>query len=439
MKSGIRIAQNIDLRTKVFHYQDHEVYLKHAKSQSSNCSSVLAVTEITNQVISSDFDPREICSILNQFYGAASEHSSNEVTYSRAGSSSHALRVEFQGEKIRLYRGPDFQEEDLRELAQEIKSLNASSTLIGRSVLFSSYPVIGIHNANNLLQILPVPAHAPKSPTPFASGAVEHPFLLEFQFADSPNELIRQDRSRQQAHEITLLLNALLEGYITYDARRGGWAETTSPGAPTSQYVLCRSGYGYEGFATHATEFSPVDSLRPIKQTIDASYYTSPLKPGHTLEVHRSFTNLVNKFYSLGKDDRDMFLRAAFWLHQAAQPGPRSVSFLSLIYAIDTLVPPEKGHSPCSLCQKLSGPTVTDRFVAFLNKMVPDSSPDTRENSAARRKLFKLRSDLAHGRDILSLDRMDQGFTSISISQSHIYWHALLLAKMTIVNWLTAR
>ena len=81
----------------------------------------------------------------------------------------------------------------------------------------------------------------------------------------------------------------------------------------------------------------------------------------------------------------------------------------------------------------------------FLNSIVPEDSvkgldaPVLKETQAARRQLFKMRSDLTHGRDILSMDSQNLSFTSMTFRETYSYVYALVLSKLALVNWLRTR
>jgi hypothetical protein len=157
------------------------------------------------------------------------------------------------------------------------------------------------------------------------------------------------------------------------------------------------------------------------------------------MQAPDNLDHLIQRFYSLPTSDKEKFLIAAFWLHQATVTENNSVKFLSLIYAIDTLVPNESGGEPCRECNRPKRTSETDKFLQFLNRIVPEQSEDTNQVRAARRKLLRLRGDLAHGRDLLASDRDARkwAFNAEGAREESILEGTSLLAKRAIVNWLS--
>ena len=157
-----------------------------------------------------------------------------------------------------------------------------------------------------------------------------------------------------------------------------------------------------------------------------------------SLELPNSIDHLVSKYFSLSRDNKERFLRAAFWLHQSNEINSPSASFLSLIYAIDALVPPLSAPTNCSSCNQSVGESLTRRFVRFLDDVVPEQATDADITKTARKILCRVRGNLAHGRDLLSSDKnaWEAPFSPQGIMEWKSLSYAATLAKLALLNWL---
>ena len=400
------------------------------------------MADITNDLRIGDVEDYELSEVILQFYSHGSEHSPDEIVCSRQNDGPHAVKLKWNGPRITsIESGPGFQNGDLDQLRAKIQTdLLSTEQLHGRSILFSVYPVTSCYRKGSFFQILPAPLTAPRPETTSAPGFIGHPFLIEFPFTSSTNTKIKFGRRGKISFQLSLFLNATLEGAITTIGpeykRKWVWLDGESSHGPT--YRHCQEGYSYEGFIPECTTFTTIEGCESMRQVDPQDYYGQPLSMGRSLELPNSIDLLVSKYFSLANDEQERFLRAAFWLHQSGEITSPSASFLNLIFAIDALIPPESGQTICSSCKQSVGNSLTQRFISFLDDLVPEQATEPEERKTARRLLCRMRGNLAHGRDLLSSDKNAWRFffnpQGISDWRSRSY--AATLAKLTLVNWL---
>ena len=148
------------------------------------------------------------------------------------------ISLTFDGPKIlSIARGQAFERSQWADICQEIEdSLLNGPKKIGREITFSTYRVDGSwRSAESGVQILPPPADAPRAPVEMA----DHPFILEFPVQDAGRWSITNQRRIREHHRLTLLLNVLLAGTVTFlrDRPRHFWASARINGVPEIAWV----------------------------------------------------------------------------------------------------------------------------------------------------------------------------------------------------------
>lgn len=393
--------------------------------------------DLSSELYVGKVDDRELVQIIAPLFGSGLQQSENEVVYYRQGEP-HALKLIYEDNRLQsIQAGPGLRPEDVRALREkaQVDLVAPSAALVGRAVLFSSYPVTGYFEADGMFQILPVPPEAPKP----SYSMAPHPFLIEFRFNGSPNFQVRLARRFRESHKLALFLNVVLEGTITNPGptHRAYWVLVShEPGQP-AKYDYCQGGYGYEGLNLESKAFSPLNDLEPMKQVDHVVYFKRwGIEVGRSLEVPKSMLQLVEQHRGLGVETREQFLRAAFWYRHAIveHSDSGSASFLALINSIEALVPDEKGATVCPECKRSIGKSMTQRFVEFLEDIVPG----TGNVESARRNLYRVRGKLTHGGDLLrvDLDPWPAGLHLELTSEREDTSHAYGLARAALVNWL---
>jgi len=363
----------------------------------------------------------------------------DKVSYSRDGED-WAIKLTYDGSVLeKVEAGSELKNDEITSIKRQIDNdlLVDSCQRVGRAVLFSLYPVEGYFRFDKLLQIIPAPGNAPRSKF---LGA-EHPFVIEYLFSASNNKSIHNARRERQAQDIALLFNVFLEGRISYIGIRPQYRWNLIHSATSnnweSQYL--REGYSFSGFVEEIETMSSLNNIQQMKVvSLDECYLQSGIDGYRPLKMADSIPNLIRCYTLLPSSDRKLFLRSAFWYYHAQKVLSFSPSayIVGMISAIETLLPKKDDNSTiCEKCKR-SLTSVTKRFSNFVNKLVnvPNGFND------ALKKLYSLRSRLAHGDELLRIDEELRFILNPLTSKEMIILdHIPIITKNVMINWLVCR
>lgn len=307
--------------------------------------------------------------------------------------------------------------------------LDKSKKVIGRSILFSAYPVNGFWKFEDSFFPCSISGDA-RRPENFRAGCC--PFLIEFPVVDSQNLSIRSHRIASKAQGLSLFLNAMFECRITMPNNfQNRWLLSNLFG-PTHE--RSQEGNDDSDFQQLQELFSDCNLLPPLKLVNHGDYFKqSGFQEGREPQLPDTLAQLFKAYIHLDQKSQSKFTRAAFWYRLAQNQDSFTAVFLHLIQCIAALLPPAESEEFCRDCNRTFGKGQTQRFVEFLDELVPPSQ----EFGKARRKLYKLRSDLTHGWDILGRDI--EGLLASGPKASYqtiMMIDAYHLARIALVNWL---
>jgi hypothetical protein len=340
---------------------------------------------------------------------------------------------------VALEAGEHLTEQDFTLLDQLARDLASQGPLhFGKVILFARQPVEGYHRIGDILQIRPVP---PSAPQPQFLMATDFPFLLEYSYPGSPNRDINARRRAQKARDLALLLNVLIVPSVTSQGRTSSFEWVRDPTANDGDggFAYRQVGYGYPDFHFGSDGFSSADGFEPLQVIALEEYFArESYYIGQRFRVWNGFDELIDGFRQVPVQVKHRFLRSAHWF---LGTGPlmresASTAFLSLIMALEGLLPPRTGEHRCAVCNNVVGESGTERFVKFLEEHAPTS---TVEEAAARRRLYRLRSRLAHGGDPFRMetetDLVLHPDTAREVSSVSGGWS---LTKAVLITWLSS-
>jgi hypothetical protein len=268
----------------------------------------------------------------------------------------------------------------------------------------------------------------------------EHPFVLEMRFDDPADPGARTAAFHARVREVTLLLSVLLTGRIeplgsrSAHEHRSLWAiphsnDSSQPPVPrwSQEFYFVPGAMGYD------RHFTVPSDLRPLPTVDEREYYRLwHIAPDDNLEIPASLGKDINSFGALGKRDRERFLLGCYWLRHAARTWEysKSLSMAALVIAIEAVMPKAKGR--CPECNS-PRPSISDQFVDFVRDMVLDWDVP----GDIRKDIYSARSDILHGRRLLSFD-MGPSFgpdTSrmTDLGRIELAWRA---ARIVLIEWL---
>ena len=371
--------------------------------------------------------------LLDRFHGAGGT-GLREIRYPGDQADSYAVKLHYDkhGKLIRATAGPTLAEADLIDLKSKVAELLADhGSQVGRVVLFTALPVNGWLRYRDDFQVLPVPAHAPKVPY----LAADHPFLLEFRFPATPNQMIAGERRKVRERELELLLNGMLFPGV-YGLERFGRAHWVAAEVEAGKPVTCRFAhtlYTWDGLAITGGDFGRTDGIEPMVAADPAEYYKRyALSFQHGLDVPSNLTDTLDRFYALQRAQRNRLLRACFWFGQGQQARAASVRFLALISAIEALMEEERQGPFCDKCGRSTGPGPTAKFRQFVDRYAPWIP------GKERTRFYELRSRLTHGGTLLHSDNDDRwgGLDPRRFEEHLTRESAFRMVRAAMLGWL---
>jgi hypothetical protein len=283
------------------------------------------------------------------------------------------------------------------------------------------------------VQILPP---APGTPT----GNAAYPFILELPIIGAPDFITNHRRIREH-RRLTLLLNVLLTARISFETSRAEhfWA-----------HILPAEGTGGNGESRWLQRWfcAPLDAIicnalsppaaEKLAEVEPEAYYTNAGNDGIALRVPTDLDDSICRYRELSEANRSKFDRAAFWMDVASRQWTISVSssFASLVSAIEALTDRGTTHwvhcKQCKADRSHEIPSATERFQSFFETCAP--GPALRKR---RKKMYKLRSGILHGSDLMQLDQdLAFGFDPSDFNEYDLHRELWSITRLALRNWL---
>lgn len=385
-------------------------------------------------------DTHELRLWLNDQIGGPGQYDGrpNELFLPLAGKDCRIVLVFDDNKIVSIKRGPAFEEAQWAKVQGGVERLIfAGPQKIGREFSFSSFRVSGYwQGQKSQVQILPAPSDAPQAPDEIA----EHPFVLEYPIQNSDFWPITNYRRIRQHAALTLLLNVLLVGRTSFlSAHRQTkhfWAsiprvEGNGDVRWVQQFYFAKLG------SAVVDELSPIIS-KPLQEIDPDTYYTTVGQDGRGLRVPADLDQSIWTYLQLPDDLRFKFDLGAYWMDMASKQwnDSFSASFSSLVSAVEAFTERGAIHTVyCSSCSSNSShesPGATERFRDFFEKFAPG------EVARARRsEMYKLRSKISHGGDLMQIDRARSfGWDPPGWNEDQLHRELWSVTRFAIRNWL---
>jgi hypothetical protein len=396
---------------------------------------------LLSQFDAQGLDHYELLTLMGSHWGGSCTTEDNSVLY--PCTKSYVVKVRTKNDRIvSIEPGPGFTESALNLLKNKVRTtlIESIGSIIRADILFSSKPVKGsFRPTNGQFQIIPAPDHAPAPPMMMA----DHPFILEFQMIASSEGSVTNNRAMRRALELTWTLNALLRTSITRIGPRArhlwGLIQTDQLKVPTQDDVKwVQEYYAIDGLPIQYANFSPSypEQVRVIPHD---EYYDSLFFISDDLVLPDNITQMLDKVESLDSVEQRRFMRAARWMHAATPLHFHLISscFVALVSAVEALMPESEGQEICPTCHKDRSSGPTQRFQDFVEAYAPASDPEEKN----RKWLYRIRSDLAHGRDLLRFDSApwDWSLNTTSETEREALDQLFRIVRKVIVNWLLSK
>jgi hypothetical protein len=374
-----------------------------------------------------EVDDEELATVLSSVLPRGAQFIAKEVEY-RTGEDEWVLSLRYsEGVIVDAVTGPAYTSaigEQIRKAL--VDALDGVTRRVWRAPMFGLRHVEGWYRHGNDFLIRPAPAEAPRPDVEYA----QHPWILEFSFAESSNFQVRNLRIERRIYELALVLNLLLGGMIDRPTSRGRkhWVFTrrADDTLEIGDTQWLQEGYFIPDFNLLADDFSDVGAWSPLAEDPTDAYYSRfgfDFKP---LTVPASMTYLSGTFDRLRGSQRNRFLRSCYWLHMAdvIWPYSQSLHLTSLINGLECLA--QSGE------KRLVTDASTKMFLDFMQEYAPGRPSRSRIN-----KIYEVRSLVTHGERLLGYDTPQAfGLHPTSSADRESGTDAVMLAYGAIINWL---
>lgn len=381
----------------------------------------------------------ELGAVLLIHFGHGQQLSLSEYQYGNPEASSLILRYDVNDDLVEIVAGKGWKGSDLSIVQEKIQKELLSSTedQIGRQVFFTAVPTTNSYRYKDSFQIVPVPSEAPRPPCVVG----DHPFWLEFRYPVSTNSMISGTRRSIIVKEFELLLSILLVypvKTVGINARHHWVVDRYEGNDLVTAFKQEMYTWKMERMDEH--EYTPSDAYQTLDKLPAQEYFAiQSIATGQVLSLPDNFETLCDRFFALPEKERARFLRACFWYQHAnlVWHYSQSAMFTALASAIETLMPGQKGQKYCESCKRPLGPSLSQQFVTFVEKMVPDSAVSANE----RRKFYAIRSKLSHGGALFERDLTGFGltFSPGPIEEWSDTRTMRQITRVSLISWLLAQ
>lgn len=392
--------------------------------------------DVTGQFYINDIDPHELVQHLISKFQKCTFSALDRIDIPEADNPRLQIYFTSSGQVQKI--GTDLADKELKPVISELKELFLGPTRyqVRRFVDFAHAPVTGTWECK-MFTITKAPPEAPR-PQQFLA---DHPYILEVPFKATGNDFVDIHRAMRMRARYELLLSLFTSGFKTRRDRLnvfwGRDMEAPIHSDPIPHMV--QEFYSIPGFNLIADRrTSLADPL--IKLVPDGEYFSRlGHMPGNDLDLPQSLGVWIDA--ALSCDDRlsNRLLRAAYWLRHAHDVNQlsQSAALVAAVQTVEALLPTIKGQV-CPTCEREISPGPTKKFRDFLQEYAPTTSAEERR---ARDLLYKQRSRLTHGHDLLASDK---DYPAAWTNPAHAFDsqtldRALRLAQISAINWFVAQ
>jgi hypothetical protein len=204
----------------------------------------------------------------------------------------------------------------------------------------------------------------------------------------------------------------------------------------------------YSGLKVKIDDFSSVENINPIERVPFLKYYVAlPERTLIPLRLSDDLERSLDKAFALDKSTWRKFFMACSWYaqYQRIWEVSHSSAFIALVTAIECLAQEKEVCDICKqsilendedICPSCGQPRyrVTKHFQDFLKKYFPGIDLFPKE----KRTLYHVRSQLAHGSDLLQADLEPWNFflDLKRQEQYHLQRNLYFIVGITIYSWL---
>lgn len=395
---------------------------------------------------SKEVDPKELMLLLLGYFNRSANISERRYRFQTNGEARFVdVELTKSGSIKTITFSDGFPAKVLEEIEKEILHtlITSHRKVVGRVVAFCDEEITGYFRYKDLFQIVLVSERSPKPSVVVA----DHPFILEVSYTKCSNASIDIMRRMEKAYTYSRLLNQLSNCRVWLGTRYAqfSWVleKEDSPELVTSEWK--QNGYVAKDIG-NSEEFTLTDGLETIKLTDPAVYYSVFGRSSSSFTLADNIDTSLDKAFLLSKDNWNKFFMACSWFAQFyfTWKESHSSAFIALVTALECLAQERSVCKACNqpimedadFCDACGQPIfrITAGFKKFLEKYFPDIDSFPNE----KKTIYLVRSQLAHGMNLLQADlepwnfAMDNKQDEERILQDHLF----RIVRTAIYNWL---
>ena len=400
--------------------------------------AAISQTELERRLGLGRVDQRELDRMLTSVFGGSHYPSDRRIDYPPDGPRIISLIYDKRGVLKEIVPGEALTAELLDRIESEVTSklLVPPKPMVCRMPLLAWYPTEGYWRYKDKLVILPVPAEAARP----HFIAAPHPLVLEVAFQGATDPYVASMRARREFGQLALFLSLLIPG-LQVPSIPNGWHHRWvfvhgEPLTPITGPVLAEEHYAIPDFEMLADALTDQDDLPGIELVERLPW---AMDVDQQLELPVTISKHLDIFLRLPGDGRRKVLRAAYWLHHAQEVWylSKSASYVALVQAVEALIQISSGQPKSSDGDEPVRMGATKLFKEFIARHAPMHPGE----ESARRALYKVRSDLTHGKMLFYADEeMDIGWHSpMPVYERQLGDQARAICRRAIIGWLDSQ
>jgi len=378
-----------------------------------------------------DVNEEELHAVLLSFFGNATYPTSRIQRLTKRYAEG-SLELRYTGKGAIHSAITDMDPAEIQKLSDHIAQhlIENQVARVGQTVCFSDEGIKGAFRYDDLFQILPAGTEYPD----VLSVIADHPFILQFRFIAGPDPIVNDLRRKPIIKEYICHLNAVCRSGLQTAPTFTDfcWCIDTQTRPMTTRWM--QRGYSVSSVLTQdLNEYSPIGRLPAIPMIAAPEYYKHGFRRStDDFALPDNIHGLIGKIRSLTPDRRKRFDLACTWLSMSRDISKTSSSaeYISRIAPVEALL--QKKAETCSSCGQPKY-SIAKTLKDFLKRYVPGIE----EQPHALNQIYRVRSDLAHGLELLLTDLGQFGSPSPgSASEMMLQYNAAQIAGSAVLNWL---
>ena len=388
--------------------------------------SCILMTNLTQKILSYTNSLDEIELILSRSFKLSSQLNDCEIQYAESAIAKY--KTSKFGERTLVEVKPiskDTESVINYIISQFDNAYGKTSRQIKTAVCFSQMQVLGKYQINSDLEIFPIPTGNPISD----EIPSDHPFILRYSISTCNDISVNAYRSGLELDKFENLFSQLACPVKCNYGRNGDkrWVFSISNNSEVeTKWQQC----GYIGTNTNIENPETISSIAEVEDELYyGKYYFGA---GDIMTVPKSLRESFRIALTIKKECSDKYFNAVKWYRQGLKTlqSSKGLTFIAMVTAIECLIDQDEKRAKCETCNRILDDGPTKKFNSFMETYCPGI------DQSARKALYEMRSNLAHGRMVLLGDGSSYSFNPVKITQDQSLRSVIHYVRLGLRNWL---